>query len=86
LFHREEFRARDRPLGDGLLYSFLTTKPNDIVKPSQSDAGPFAGSVAARETWMLRGIEDALVFQRRALEDAVRIVATSKKFDGLATI
>ena len=70
--------------GDHLLYSFLTTSPNDIVKPVHPKAMPvLLLDREARETWMEGSIEEALALQGPAPDDAVRIVASfGPKQDG----
>ncbi|MES2294332.1 MAG: SOS response-associated peptidase family protein [Pseudomonadota bacterium] len=69
--------------GDHLLYSFLTTAPNEIVKPVHPKAMPvLLLDEAARETWLTGPIEEALALQKPAPDNAVGIVATGPKQDG----
>ncbi|MES2291788.1 MAG: SOS response-associated peptidase family protein [Pseudomonadota bacterium] len=66
-----------------LLFSFLTTAPNAVVKPVHPVAMPvLLLTEATRETWMTGSVEEALALQRPAPDVAVRIVATGARQDG----
>ena len=69
--------------GDHLLFSFLTTAPNAVVKPVHPVAMPvLLLDKAARETWLTGSVDAALALQRPAPDDAVRIVVTGARQDG----
>jgi len=68
--------------GEHLLFSFLTTHPNDVVKAIHPKAMPvLLLDELARETWLHGDVEAALALQRPAPEDALRIVARGEKQD-----
>jgi putative SOS response-associated peptidase YedK len=68
--------------GKHLVFSFLTTEANDIVRPVHPDAMPvLLMDQAARDTWMNAPIEEAILLQKPAANDAVRVVASGKKED-----
>jgi putative SOS response-associated peptidase YedK len=68
--------------GEYLLFSFLTTEPNDEVKPIHPKAMPvLLLDQAARETWLRGSVEQALALQRPAAEGALRIMARGEKQD-----
>jgi putative SOS response-associated peptidase YedK len=68
--------------GEHLLFSFLTTHPNDVVKAIHPKAMPvLLPDELARETWMHGTAEEALALQRPAPDDALRIVAKGLKLD-----
>jgi putative SOS response-associated peptidase YedK len=68
--------------GEHLLFSFLTTEPNDEVKPIHPKAMPvLLLDQAARETWLRGSVEQALALQRPAAEGALRIMARGEKQD-----
>ena len=71
-------------VGEHLLFSFLATDANAAVAPIYPKAMPvFMLDEAARETWLSGSVDAALALQRSAPEDAVQIVATGQKEDGL---
>jgi putative SOS response-associated peptidase YedK len=81
---RAVFGERRGEAGEHLVFAFLTTEPNAIVAPIHPKAMPvLLLDQAARETWMTGSIDEALALQRPAAEDAVRIVATGEKSDGI---
>jgi putative SOS response-associated peptidase YedK len=70
--------------GNHILFSFLTTEPNDEVKPIHPKAMPvLLLDQAARETWLRGSVEQALALQRPAANGAVRVVATGSNEDCL---
>jgi putative SOS response-associated peptidase YedK len=72
-----------RPMANTCSIPFLTTAPNEVVKPVHPKAMPvLLLDEAVREVWLTGSIDEALALQRPAAEDAVRIVATGAKQDG----
>lgn len=67
-----------------MLFSFLTTDANAVVKPVHAKAMPVILTTAAeREIWLTAPVEDALKLQRPLPTDALRIVARGEKKDGV---
>jgi putative SOS response-associated peptidase YedK len=67
------------------LFGFLTTEPNDVVRPVHSKAMPVVLTTPEEiETWMTAPAEEALKLQRPLPDGALKIVATGKKEDELA--
>ena len=68
--------------GKHLVFSFLTTNANDTVRPVHPDAMPvLLLDQVQREHWMNAPIEEALLLQRPAANDAVRVVSIGSKED-----
>jgi len=68
--------------GGHLLYSFLTTEPNSVVKPIYPKAMPVILTTPEEfETWLSAPVEDALKLQRPLPDDALEIVAEGQKSD-----
>jgi putative SOS response-associated peptidase YedK len=68
-----------------LLYAFLTTEANAVVKPVHPKAMPvILRSADEIDRWMTAPTEEALELQRPLPDDALRIVATGPKKDGAA--
>ena len=66
-----------------MLFSFLTTDANDTVRPVHEKAMPvLLLDEQARETWMNAPMEEALLLQKPAANDAVRIVSVGPREDG----
>jgi putative SOS response-associated peptidase YedK len=71
--------------GEHLLYAFLTTEANAVVKPVHPKAMPvILRSADEIDRWMTAPTEEALELQRPLPDDALRIVATGPKKDGAA--
>lgn len=64
--------------GDHELYTFLTTFPNDLMKPIHKKAMPVILEWEDVETWLNEPIEDAIRLQRPAEEDTLTILDTPK--------
>lgn len=71
--------------GAHLLFSFLTTDSNAIVRPIHAQAMPVILTTETEcETWMAAPVEEALKLQRPLADDAMTLVAVGEKEDGLA--
>lgn len=64
-------------VGEHRLFSFLTTQPNDVVRPWHEKAMPVVLERADFDQWLTGSVEEALELQRPAREDAIRLVASS---------
>ena len=67
---------------DHLLFAFLTTEPNDIVRPLHDKSMP----VILRDpeewrAWLTLPIEEASKMQKPLPDDAIQIVAQGSKGD-----
>lgn len=68
--------TKTRPIiGDHLLYSFLTTEPNAVVKPIHPKAMPVILREDEWETWLTAPVERALHLQSPLPDAALQIVA-----------
>jgi putative SOS response-associated peptidase YedK len=70
--------------GEHLLFSFLTTEPNDIVRPIHAKAMPVILTGADCDLWLEGETAEALVLQRPFPADRLRIVSIGPKQDGVA--
>ena len=69
--------------GEHLLYAFLTTEANAVVKPVHPKAMPVILRTADEiDRWMTAPTEEALELQRPMPDDALQIVATGPRKDG----
>jgi len=67
--------------GEHLLFSFLTTEPNDIVRPIHAKAMPVILTEDDWDVWLGDDDGAALALQKPAPNDLLRIVATGEKRD-----
>lgn len=68
--------TKDKPVeGDHLLYSFLTTGANDVVRPIHPKAMPVILHEDDWETWLTVEPRDALKLQQPWPDDELHIVA-----------
>src|SRR5207245_9404376 len=66
-----------------LLFSFLTTEANDVVKPIHAKAMPvMLTSDEEYDAWLSAEPEEALKLQRPLRADQVMIVAKGERADG----
>jgi putative SOS response-associated peptidase YedK len=77
--------VRKKQDGEHLLFGFLTTEANDVVRPIHAKAMPvILRSAEEAERWMTAPAPDALALQQPLRADALRIVARGDKRDGIA--
>jgi putative SOS response-associated peptidase YedK len=68
--------------GEHLLYGFLTTEANDVVRPVHAKAMPAILTTPEEiDAWLTAPTEEALRLQRPLPADALRVVATGAKED-----
>lgn len=66
-----------------LVFAFLTTEPNDVVRPIHAKAMPVILTGEACDLWLEGELAAALKFQAPAPNDLMSIVATGKRQDAL---
>jgi putative SOS response-associated peptidase YedK len=62
---------KDPVVGEHLVYSFLTTDANEVVKPIHAKAMPVLLSLDEADYWLRAPVEEALKLQKPAAPDAV---------------
>ena len=67
--------------GEHLLFSFLTTDPNDVVRPIHAKAMPVILTETQWDVWLGSDRAAALALQRPAANDLMRIVAKGERRD-----
>lgn len=73
---------REEPVPqEHLLYSFLTTEANEVVRPIHPKAMPVVLTERDWDTWLTASTDDALMLQRPLPPDMLRVVATGEKQD-----
>jgi putative SOS response-associated peptidase YedK len=71
--------------GEHMLFGFLTTDANAVVKPIHPKAMPVILTTEAEiERWMTAPAPEALELQRPLPDDILRVVAQGERKDGLA--
>jgi putative SOS response-associated peptidase YedK len=71
--------------GEHLLFSFLTTEPNDVVRPVHAKAMPVLLTGEAEwNTWLTGDMPAALALQRPLPAERLMIVATGQREDAAA--
>jgi putative SOS response-associated peptidase YedK len=65
------------------LFSFLTTEPNEVVRPVHAKAMPVLLTAAEDwDTWLTGPVDEALALQRPLPDEMLRVVAADDKTDG----
>jgi putative SOS response-associated peptidase YedK len=73
---------RRKEQGEHLLYSFLTTEPNSVVKPIHAKAMPvMLTTTDAFDAWLTADVDKVLELQRPLPEAELRIVAKGERKD-----
>jgi putative SOS response-associated peptidase YedK len=67
--------------GDHLIFSYLTTEPNEIVSPIHQKAMPVILTEDTWDTWLSAPAEEALQLQQPAAAELISIVAKGEKRD-----
>jgi putative SOS response-associated peptidase YedK len=70
--------------GEHLLYSFLTSEANEVVKPIHAKAMPVLLTSDQFDTWLEAPTEEALQLQRPFPADQLQVVATGERKDEAA--
>jgi putative SOS response-associated peptidase YedK len=70
--------------GEHLLYSFLTTESNDLVRPIHAKAMPVLLTEENWDDWLQAPVEEALALQRPFPVDQMQVVATGVREDEAA--
>ena len=70
--------------GEHLLFSFLTTDSNELVKPVHAKAMPVLLTEENWDTWLEAPVEEALTLQRPFPVERMKIVATGERKDEAA--
>ncbi len=74
---------RKKETREHLLFSFLTTESNDIVRPIHAKAMPVILTTAAEfDAWLSAEPDEALKLQRPLPADRLKIVAKGERKDG----
>jgi putative SOS response-associated peptidase YedK len=77
---------RKKETGKHLLFSILTTAPNDVVKPIHAQAMPVMLTTPEQyDLWLSAPAEEALSLQRPLPADDLKIVARGEKEDPAAS-
>jgi putative SOS response-associated peptidase YedK len=75
---------RKKEQGEHLLFAFLTTEPNDVVRPVHAKAMPVMLTVDDFDAWLTAPAEEALALQRPFPSDRLQVVATGERKDEAA--
>jgi putative SOS response-associated peptidase YedK len=64
------------------LFAFLTTEPNDVVRPIHAKAMPVVLTAATADCWLEGDVPSALSLQRPFESGLLHVVATGARADG----
>jgi putative SOS response-associated peptidase YedK len=70
--------------GEHRLYSFLTTEPNEVVKPIHAKAMPVMLTQDQFDTWLEAPVQEALELQRPFPGEGMEVVSTGERKDEAA--
>ena len=73
--------TRKGEAGEHHLFAFLTTEPNDVVRPVHAKAMPVLLTEADWDTWLAADTPDALRLQRPFPAERMSVVATGPRQD-----
>jgi putative SOS response-associated peptidase YedK len=74
--------TRKKEIGKHLLYGFLTTEPNGLVRPVHAKAMPVMLTTPEEwDTWLNAPVDEALALQRPLAPERLQIVATGELED-----
>jgi putative SOS response-associated peptidase YedK len=68
--------------GEHLLFAFLTTEPNEVVRPVHAKAMPVILTAETWDVWLEADTAAALTLQRPFPAERLAIVATGARQDG----
>jgi putative SOS response-associated peptidase YedK len=72
--------------GEHLLFSFLTTEPNDVVRPIHAKAMPVLLTTETADLWLEGDVAIALALQQPFPAGQMMVVATGAKQHGCSTL
>jgi putative SOS response-associated peptidase YedK len=75
--------TRKGETGEHLLFAFLTTEPNEVVRPVHAKAMPVILTAETWDVWLEAGTAAALDLQRPFPAAGLAIVATGARQDGI---
>jgi putative SOS response-associated peptidase YedK len=74
--------TRKGETGEHLLFAFLTTQPNEMVRPVHAKAMPVILTAETWDVWLAADTVDALRLQRPFLAERMALVAPGARQDG----
>jgi putative SOS response-associated peptidase YedK len=74
--------TRKAETGEHLLFAFLTTEPNDLIRPVHAKAMPVILTEDTWDTWLAADAADAQRLQRPFPAERMALVATGARQDG----
>jgi putative SOS response-associated peptidase YedK len=76
--------TRKGETGEHLLFAFLTTEPNEVVRPVHSKAMPVIPTGSACDLWLEADAAEALKLRQPWPADRLAVVATGQRQDAAA--